>query len=345
MGAFQILDLIIGMAFVYFLLSLICVALQEIKARKYNERSENLKKWIYDTFRKDGDGSELGELLWNNIIIDGLTQDNRAASYVPKEVFVSALLDEIHYKSDDKQEKVFYQQNKIDSLAAKALHDPYDFQTIRESIENSTLLSLRIKRVLRQIHTESHGNLDTFRDRLERWFENAMDRNGGTFKKKAQTQVLYFAIAVTIALNVDSIRLINHFYNNPVEAARVADAAEKRINETRAIERDTSQTTKQLLAEVKSGIRELNELKLPIGWRKQDLQARFCKPDGFTKFGNVVMILLGWFITAIAVSLGAPFWYDMLNKLVDLRSAGKKPAPAPPAAGDSGKNSSDNPLG
>lgn len=33
----------------------------------------------------------------------------------------------------------------------------------------------------------------------------------------------------------------------------------------------------------------------------------------------------GWLITALAISLGAPFWFDLLNKLVQLRSSGKKP--------------------
>ncbi|HEY9422443.1 MAG TPA: hypothetical protein VIW92_13585, partial [Thermoanaerobaculia bacterium] len=34
---------------------------------------------------------------------------------------------------------------------------------------------------------------------------------------------------------------------------------------------------------------------------------------------------LGFFMTAAALSLGAPFWFDLLNKLVNLRSAGKRP--------------------
>jgi hypothetical protein len=33
---------------------------------------------------------------------------------------------------------------------------------------------------------------------------------------------------------------------------------------------------------------------------------------------------LGFLLTAFAISLGAPFWFDLLNKLVKLRSAGKK---------------------
>ena len=403
MGAFQILDLIIGMAFVYFLLSLICVALQEIKARAYNERSKNLKKWIFDTFRYDREATSsegLASRLWNNIIIDGLTQEGRSASYIPRDVFVSALLDEIHYESDDKYEKIIYKELQplkelqaleeklenfkpasesglkefgeleekrkaiteramkmgLDSSEAitkkmkeleESLNDrkPYDFESIGISIRNSDLLPQRMKRAILQIYNESHSNMDSFRERLERWFDQAMERNAGTFKKKTQKSVLIFSIFVTILLNVDSIGLIQYFYNHPAEAARVADAAEKRIKETPAIARDTLQTTKELLAEVKAGISELRELKLPMGWRKEVLTAKFCKPDGFLIAGNVFMTLLGWFLTAIAVSLGAPFWYDTLNKLVDLRSAGKKPAPASAAVADSNKNTSDNPLG
>jgi hypothetical protein len=36
--------------------------------------------------------------------------------------------------------------------------------------------------------------------------------------------------------------------------------------------------------------------------------------------------VFGWLITALAISLGAPFWFDLLNKLVKLRAAGPRPA-------------------
>jgi hypothetical protein len=32
---------------------------------------------------------------------------------------------------------------------------------------------------------------------------------------------------------------------------------------------------------------------------------------------------VGWLITALAVSLGAPFWFDMLNKFIVVRSTVK----------------------
>ncbi len=51
---------------------------------------------------------------------------------------------------------------------------------------------------------------------------------------------------------------------------------------------------------------------------------------------NWYLTLLGWWITALAISLGAPFWFDMLNKVVQLRGTGPKP---------SDKNSNDNAPG
>lgn len=48
----------------------------------------------------------------------------------------------------------------------------------------------------------------------------------------------------------------------------------------------------------------------------------------FPKDGNSILKrLLGWLFTALAASLGAQFWFDVLAKLVSLRSAAKKPEP------------------
>ena len=42
--------------------------------------------------------------------------------------------------------------------------------------------------------------------------------------------------------------------------------------------------------------------------------------------------ILGWLITGLAVSLGAPFWFDMLKTFVNVRGAGQKPAETKPSS-------------
>ena len=46
----------------------------------------------------------------------------------------------------------------------------------------------------------------------------------------------------------------------------------------------------------------------------------------FQKEKSPILHLLGWLLTAAALSLGAPFWFDLLKKFINLRGAGQKPA-------------------
>jgi len=54
-----------------------------------------------------------------------------------------------------------------------------------------------------------------------------------------------------------------------------------------------------------------------LGWGKDSLNLTT---------GGWIQRVLGWLLTMIAVSLGAPFWFDMLNKIINIRNAGTKPA-------------------
>jgi len=55
---------------------------------------------------------------------------------------------------------------------------------------------------------------------------------------------------------------------------------------------------------------------------------RFAEPSEENSNAAWFLKLVGWLITALAVSLGGPFWFDLLNRLVDLRGAGPRPASA-----------------
>ncbi len=74
--------------------------------------------------------------------------------------------------------------------------------------------------------------------------------------------------------------------------------------------------------------KRLVDLKLPIGWNG-DVRHNFAvKP-----FSSVVSGIIGWLTTAFAITLGAPFWFDLLNKLVNLRAT-FKPEEVKQAAGE-----------
>lgn len=313
MGGLHFLNLVIGLVFIYFLLSLICVSLQELKANYLKERSENLRKWVFDTFNGKDKNEGLGARLWNNIIIDGMTQTGISASYIPKEVFVSAFLDEIYYGTDDSKDE-------------SSTKEPYDFNSILKEIKKPEVgLPKSLQRVIKQIHAESHQNLETFRMRLERWFERAMDRNAGTFKKNANRFTFYASIGVTLFLNVDTIKLAGYLYNNEIAAAKIADIASANYQEIRKkSESDATNNDVEKNSEnIKTYVNLMNSLDIPIGWNNANWEVFREKPR--VVISSVLTTTTGWIITIFAVSLGAPFWFDTLNKLVNLRAAGKIP--------------------
>lgn len=72
---------------------------------------------------------------------------------------------------------------------------------------------------------------------------------------------------------------------------------------------------------------ELESLGLPIGWSSVDDPHRKWPGSNLGGDGGWLDQLwwhsLGWLLTALAVSLGAPFWFDLLNKFIVIRSAVK----------------------
>ena len=95
---------------------------------------------------------------------------------------------------------------------------------------------------------------------------------------------------------------------------------------------------KHALDKVKDVKTELDQLPLPLGWQpgpkqKKDKAAwdNLSYREQAKAWADYILPLIpgafpGWLITALAVSLGAPFWFDALKLLVNVRAAGPKPA-------------------
>ena len=62
---------------------------------------------------------------------------------------------------------------------------------------------------------------------------------------------------------------------------------------------------------------------IPMGWRGAAV------PHGA---GGIALAVAGWILSILAISLGAPFWFDTLSRLSRLRSSGKPETPLPAAA-------------
>ena len=110
-------------------------------------------------------------------------------------------------------------------------------------------------------------------------------------------------------MNADSVTLANTLWRDPSERSVIVNQAEVAAK-----------------SQPSNAGQELEKLKLPIGWSRNKDDARHVPRTTLDWVSKVAGIAITW----LAISRGAPFWFDLLKKLVNLRSAGKSPADAMP---------------
>jgi hypothetical protein len=317
-----ILDLVIGLVFIYFIMSLICSAIREIFANMRDLRYRHLRDWFQNIFKDDSFRDD----IMNHHLIAGLTTRNKKPSYIPDNIFSTVVFD-LFVSKWGKKEGQDEGQNKSNGQS-------FDFDELKAAIENSDALKDDLKRVLVQFAGESK-NLSHFRVRVETWFNQAMTEAGGTYKQRSQWWILVVAIIATTSLNVDSVAVSKFLYENPEARAKFADLAVAAAQDSTYRESinlanyptlldSTIGPGDSIMVNINVNVKEikaysdlLTSSSLPIGWNDKTALTAFSK-GWWTRF-------FGWLMTALAVSMGAPFWFDLLNKLSNLRSSSKPP--------------------
>jgi len=160
----------------------------------------------------------------------------------------------------------------------------------------------QVREVLQKAAANTAGTLNGFRVQVEHAFDDSMERASGWYKRKVQVVVLILAAVVAIGGNVDSVAIANRLWNDAPLRAAVAAKAAAQVNSEKAAD----------------GVVGLDQLQLPLGWQK--------KP----RVREIIPRVPGWLITIAALSLGAPFWFELLGRLVPLRGSGAAARPRPP---------------
>jgi hypothetical protein len=140
--------------------------------------------------------------------------------------------------------------------------------------------------------------------RINSWFDQTMDRTSQRFT--ASTRALTFAGAFLVAfgLQVDTPSLMNRLaMDDQMRAAFVAQASA--VAATAGTPPAGQQAAEQ---RYRAFLAEHGVIRLP-------------SHDGYAEGFNSLSALFGMLVTALLLSLGAPFWYSMLGKLLQLRSA------------------------
>jgi hypothetical protein len=187
----------------------------------------------------------------------------------------------------------------------------------------------QIRDFIKGISDRTQGDINAIESEVAAWFDGAMDRLSGEFKRWTQAATFAVALAAAVLLNIDSIRIGGALWEHPAIADQLL-AAEQPPQSGSVPQSAPAQSPDFRVAEKQAleNIQALLDAGLPIGWPSGHL---FDVSDGQSvptyiwtsrTFGQS---LVGWLITAFATLFGAPFWFDALQSIIRLKGAGPSP--------------------
>jgi hypothetical protein len=317
-GFSETLDVGIGLVFVFLLLSLFATWVQELITTALGLRAANLVSIIQNILDPPTDkleGAKRLEVKWSpgvendatrqlrqnavrafyeHPVIKGLAEPNELPSYIPAREFAIALFDLFTKAGTD--------QPTLGDVTLDKLEK--GIMQLQNPLTRTALLA--ILKTARATEGNLEAQIAAARQGVEDWYDSVMERASGWYKRKAQVWAIVIGIVLALLFNADTIGIARSLWQDPALRNTISGTA------VAYVQRGDE-------AKAKEAQQQLQELGLPIGWSRENL------PDALPGW---LQKIIGWIITGLAVSQGSPIWFDLLNRLVNMRGTGKKPQPA-----------------
>jgi hypothetical protein len=315
------------------------------KARRKAERLRNvdydpaaLTNLVYDSPLIKALGKYAGSLTPKG---DAAKQEkkDKDPSYIPGETFASAVIG----TAANLERLTFEAAGKLEDARKLEIVDSANdvFQRIEQLDEPAWLKAFAAEAKGSTDHVADEAKraaarLEALKTRIATHFDDAMDRVAGWYKRRTRWWLVLWSAVLVVGLNSDAIAVSSTLWSD--DALRESVVAQAAL-----IEQPTAQTCPDLAAEegkdgtafvddvvgcVTEAVDDVEKLNLPLGWPGAPWSGLGeDNPDPRLPAGAVGMAVkaLGLALTIGAASLGAPFWFGLLNKLTNLRASGSAP--------------------
>jgi hypothetical protein len=185
-------------------------------------------------------------------------------------------------------------------------------------VSNMTALA---KRAQKNAKTTEEG-IYILQQEIEQTFDKSMERATGVYRRNAKGVALLIGFSIAITANADAFHIVSRLSKDSYIRIAIVNHAGQ------ILQNDNIDTSDKLDIIKKQTESVLAEIVLPIGWNAINLEQQIdwhpSKKYHFSIWKLLTMIF-GWFLSGIAISMGAPFWFDLLGKFVSVRNAGKPP--------------------
>lgn len=355
-----VLDVAIGLVFIYLIVSLVCSALNEGVEAILKNRSKDLERGICEmlngTSPKPAAGGpapfNIVQAIYDHPLISSLfrgdyataKQKSELPSYIPAKNFALVLLDMVRSTA----------AAAAGGAAGNANQAPAPEVTVaelRQAAVKFATVNPKISAALVALIDAAGNDLTRVRLNIENWFDSSMDRVSGWYKRRAQIFIVSFGMAIAALANIDSIAMVRVLstdggvrealvaqagayaaktapppqqpgatsqpQNQPAAGSPAANPAPAQpAGANTPPQNQPAAGTPQVDADI---VKQLRRAGLPIGWDEHNTGSIPSRDD----LNGWAMKVIGILLTGLAVSLGAPFWFDLLNRFIVIRSTVK----------------------
>jgi hypothetical protein len=297
-------DIALALVLTYLLLSLLATTLNEFISTTLKLRSNNLLAAIQTLI----DDREIRRLFYDSGLIRSTDlsaagkDEQPRPSYIDGRTFASGLLNALGQSGS-----------------------AFDLNGLKTKVDLLTggLLKDSLNAVFATAETDRAG----IEVGIATWFDSSMERLSGDYVRLMKVISLVVGLLLAAALNVDTLRIAYYVTDHPEYAktldatARAAIKASPELQVEKCTETDPAKQA-ACLGRIMSKQHDLLQ-QLPIGWKGDVID------DTKDPLVWMLMKVFGLLLTGLAVSIGAPFWFDILQTVMSFRGAGTKAEPEP----------------
>ncbi|MBK6902321.1 MAG: hypothetical protein IPH04_05765 [Saprospirales bacterium] len=366
----ETLEIVIGLIFIFLLLSLFATTVQELLSSLIALRGKILLKAVTQLLEVDtaeGVGraanSELAKAFKEKVKGSKVYQKysgkfmglKQLPSYLTADQ-VTALISELMEKEAAEQEQLPTARGMAAEPAAPPMLTNMRQKDLQRNLSvilqggqkmDTTVRSRGIFEQPQQSEEElasAETMVDKAKAAFKKQYDEIMDRATGWYKKAVQAWLLAVGLLIAISFDADTFKIWNNLTHNPESRNELLALATNFVDEgkmdTYTATPDSTSTDTMGTLDNQTRLKglvdsllynEINKVPAPLGlgWDaslSQQLQnSRYAEGNSMLFF---IRKFFGWLITALAISLGAPFWFDMLQKVISIRNAGVRPQDA-----------------
>lgn len=199
-----------------------------------------------------------------------------------------------------------------------------EIEQVIDKLPQSLKASLAVLAQRTQNQTNStEEELNQFKKEIQTWFDRSMDRASGVYKRNAKGIAVLIGLFIAFVTNTDTLYIISRLSKDTPLRNAITQNAGQLASDSICTNSDLQQSKLDCIREQVD--KTLDPLTLPIGWNFDSSSTQPQKVGETKKAFSLLKSCLGWLISGLAIAMGAPFWFEVLDKIMNVRNTGRKP--------------------